>query len=228
MTFTANDRRSTVLRIVLLAALSPLALHASAGDEPVAGHIETGRQLMEVLGQVNNLAPTPDAPLGSSVQFGYVSDLDGATDLFADPTPANQNETTARLTFFTTVTTVRVTPHGPFTVVVREGTTRFYRASAAASFASPDSFRAGEPVMSSTIRQQVIVDAVERTFTVVNVNTITSTRAFELGDQIARIGGRGDAFRTTLSGVLRVRDGAAPPTGHFAGSAVGWRHEHGE
>jgi hypothetical protein len=66
----------------------------------------------------------------------------------------------------------------------------------------------------------VIVDTVERTFTVVNMNAVTSTSRFELdGDQV-RLGRRGDVFRTTLSGVLRIRDGVPPPTGHFAGYAV--------
>jgi hypothetical protein len=59
---------------------------------------------------VNNLAATPDAPLGSSQQFGYVSNLEGIDGVFTDPSPANQNETTAMLTFFTDVKTTRVTP----------------------------------------------------------------------------------------------------------------------
>jgi len=76
-------------------------------------------------------------------------------------------------------------------------------------------------VIVSTIRQQVIVDTVEKTFTVVNVNTITSTKAFELGIERVRVGRPGDMIRTSLTGVLRVRDGVAPPTGYFAGSGVG-------
>ena len=215
--------RSPLLKVALLIALGPSALDGSEGRNSAAVHIRTGHQLLEVVGEVDNLAATPDAPLGSSRQFGYVSMLDGVEDIFTDPNPATQNETTAKLTFFTNVKTIRVTPHGPFTIVVREGTTIFYRNSVPASFASPDSFQSGEPVVSSTIRQQVIVDTVERTFTVVNVNTIMSTRTFDLGGAIVRIGVRGDMIRTSLVGVLRVRDGAPPPTGHFAGSAVGIR-----
>jgi hypothetical protein len=173
------------------------------------------------VGEVNNLASTPDAPLGSSQQFGYVSDLEGVDSVFTDPTPASQNETTAMLTFFTEVKTTRVTPHGPFSVIVREGTTTFYRNTTPASFTVPDSFQSGEPILSSTIRQQVIVDTVEKTFTVVNLNIITRTRSFELGGETVRIGVPGDMLRTSLMGVLRARDGVPPPTGHFAGSAVG-------
>ena len=153
-----------------------------------------------------------------SNQFGYLSSLDGVSEVFSDPLPANQNETTAALTFFTSVVTTRITTHGPFSIVVRDGVTTIYRNTAPASFATPDSFRAGTPVLSANIHQQVIVDTVERTFTVVNMNTVTATARFELGGDPIRIGRRGDVFRTTLSGVLRIRDGVPPPTGHFAGS----------
>ena len=146
--------------------------------------------------------------------------LDGVSEVFSDPLPANQNETTAALTFFTSVVTTRITTHGPFSIVVRDGVTTIYRNTAPASFATPDSFRAGTPVLSANIHQQVIVDTVERTFTVVNMNTVTATARFELGGDPIRIGRRGDVFRTTLSGVLRIRDGVPPPTGHFAGFAV--------
>jgi hypothetical protein len=190
--------------------------------------IETGHVVLEVVGAVNNFPGTFDAPLGSSQQFGYISNLEGVESVFADPTPANQNETTALLTFFTEVKTIRVTPHGPFSIVIREGTTIFYRNTGPASFTTPESFRSGVPILSSTIRQQVIVDAVEKTFTVVNVNAITATRAFDLGDETVRIGASGDMIRTSLMGVLRIRDGVPPPTGHFAGSGVGIARRRGE
>ncbi|MEO8681899.1 MAG: hypothetical protein ABI665_22825 [Vicinamibacterales bacterium] len=184
--------------------------------------IDTGQSVLDVIGQVNNFPATAEAPLGSSQQFGYVSHLDGVETVFADPSPAAQNESSALLTFFTDVKTTRVTANGPLTIILREGTTTFYQNSPPASFSSPDSFKSGEPVMASTIRQQVILDSLERTFTVVNVNTITETNSFELGDRVVRIGSRGDMIRTALMGVLKVRDGSAPPpTGYFAGSGVG-------
>lgn len=201
---------------------------ASAGHHRTELPIETGHVVLDVVGAVNNVAATSDAPLGSSQQFGYVSNLEGVESVFADPTPANQNETTALLTFFTDVKTIRVTPHGPFSIVIREGTTTFYRNTAPASFTIPDSFQSGVPILSSTIRQQVIVDAVEKTFTVVNLNAITATRFFDLGEEIVRIGAAGDLIRTSLMGVLRVRDGVPPPTGHFAGSGVGIARHRGE
>jgi hypothetical protein len=213
-----SNHWAAVIGAVLIAAAG-----AGVGADPLTVHlpIRTGHVVLEVVGEVNNFAPTPDAPLGSSQQFGYVSHLEGVEPVFSDATPANQNEATALLTFFTDVKTTRVTPHGPFSIVIREGTTTFYRSTGPASFASPDSFRAGEPVVVSAIRQQVIVDTVEKTFTVVNVNTITDTSPFAAGDVLIRIGRRGEAIRTSLQGVLRARDGATPPTGHFAGSGVG-------
>ena len=216
-----NRSKSGLFAAVLLFGSVSSWSHASAEPRRRAVGIETGHAVLDVVGEVNNLAATPDAPLGSSQQFGYVSNLEGIDSVFTDPSPANQNETTAMLTFFTDVKTTRVTPHGPFSVVIREGTTTFYRNTAPASFTIPNSFQSGEPILSSTIRQQVIVDTVEKTFTVVNLNTITRTRVFELDGESLRIGVPGDMLRTSLVGVLRARDGVPPPTGHFAGSAVG-------
>lgn len=218
-------------RVFFAATLLGACLSASqvwGQPHPIRVEIETGHVVLEVTGQVDNFAPTLDAPLGSSQQFGYVSHLEGVEDLFTDSMPANQNETTAMLTFFTEVKTVRVTPNGPFSIVIREGTTTFYRTTAPASFSTPESFRSGEPVLTSTIRQQVILDTVERTFTVVNLNTITGTRRFDLGHKVVRIGTRGDLIRTSLMGVLRIRDGATPPAGHFAGHGVGIERHRGE
>lgn len=207
-----------VAGIIGTASLSRVA---ASGSRLAPITIETGHVVLDVVGQVNNFAATADAPLGSSQQFGYVSNLEGVDSVFTDTNPANQNETTAMLTFFTNVDTTRVTSNGPFSIVIREGTTTFYRNTQPASFATPDSFQSGEPVLTSTIRQQVIVDTVTKTFTVVNVNTITATTAFDLGTQRVRIGRTGDMIRTSLMGVLRARDGVPPPTGHFAGSGVG-------
>jgi hypothetical protein len=217
-----STKRHTACGLAAALVIAAGAL-TSATPNPGADRIPVrpGHVALEVVGQVNNLPATAGAPLGSSQQFGYVSFVEGLDDIFADAAPANQNETTAAITFFTEVNTTRVTAHGPFSIVIREGTTTFYRSSAPASFAAPDSFRAGEPIVVSTIRQQVILDTVEKTFTVVNMNTITATTPFVLGSGMVRIGARGDVLRTSLNGVLRARDGVPPPTGHFAGSVVG-------
>jgi hypothetical protein len=218
---TTHHQKFAILTALLIG--SGLSASGVSGQPHPKVEIETGHVVLEVVGEVNNFAATPDAPLGSSQQFGYVSNLEGIDSVFTDANPANQNETTAMLTFFTAVKTTRVTAHGPFSIVIREGTTMFYRNTVPASFSTPDSFQSVELILSSSIRQQVIVDTVEKTFTVVNVNTITDTRSFMLEDETVRIriGTRGDMIRTSLMGVLRARDGVPPPTGHFAGSGVG-------
>jgi hypothetical protein len=185
-------------------------------QRPLAGR--TGHVVLEVVGQVNN-SPAP-APLGSSTQFGYVSFVEGIGHVFATDDPASQNQTTAMLTFVTDVVTTRITANGPFSIVVREGTTVFYRNTAPADFAVPATFKSGDPVVVSTIRQQVIVDAVEKTFTVVNMNTVTDSAPFEIDGQMVRLARVGDVLRTSLVGVLKARDGVPPPTGFFSGYAV--------
>lgn len=222
-------KRSLALVTALLLAGSPCALPALAADTDVARvNLSAGQVVLELVGQVLNLPPSADAPLGSSSQFGYVAFLKDMDDVFTDSNPANQNETTAMFTFFTEVRTVRSTTHGPFSIVIREGTTTLYRNTSPASFAKPDSFRSGTPIQTSSIRQQVILDTVERTFTVVNMNTITSTSAFSIGDSDLEIGKEGQMFRTSLVGVLFVRGGGTPPpTGHFAGYAVGVHNRRG-
>jgi hypothetical protein len=202
---------------ILLSGLSDFGQQALAADGTQVIHMQSGEVALELIGQVNNLA-TP-APLGSSIQYGYVSALNGVGQVFSG---SPQNETTARFTFYTEVNTSRVTSHGPFAIIIREGTTTVYLNTLPASFGTPDSFRSGTPVQVSAIHQQVIVDTVEKTFAVMNVNTITSSPRFLLDGQMVKVGVPGEGFRTSLQGVLFVRSGGTPPpTGHFAGYAVG-------
>jgi len=207
-------RLATTLAIVALAGASGGANESGADrlDHRI-GHV-----LLDVIGQVNN-SPAP-APLGSSQQFGYVAFIEGADAPFNTDDPAAQNQTTALVTFVTDVSTTRVTVNGPLTTVIREGTTTFYRNSAPADFAVPGSFASGEPVVVSSIRQQVIVDTVEKTFTVTNMNVVTESVPFDLGGRRTRLARRGDVLRTSLVGVLKARDGVPPPTGYFSGYSV--------
>jgi hypothetical protein len=149
--------------IALILTLSPLAPPTLAHDT------DEDRIALELTGEVINQAATGSAPLGSSQQFGYLAFVKGIDLVFTDTNPANQNETTALFTFFTDVQTTRVTTHGPFTITIREGTTTLYLNTPPSSFSNPDSFRSGTPIQTSTIRQQVIVDNVEKTFTVTNL-----------------------------------------------------------
>ena len=173
--------------------------------------------ILEVVGQVNNSG-------SNSVQFGYAARVVGIDNAFYTNAAADQNESTARFTFYTEVVNLRVTTNGPLTIIVREGTTTLYLNSSPASFGSPDSFRSGTPIQTSVIHQQVIVDTFEKTFTVLNSNTITSSQRFWLDGAEYELGDAGQIFKTRLVGVLKVRDGSTPPpTGYFSGYSEGAR-----
>src|SRR5579859_7274146 len=147
--------------------------------------------LLEVVGQVNNSG-------SDSVQFGYAARVAGIDNAFSANAAADQNESTARFTFYTEVVNRRVTTNGPLTIIVREGTTTLYLNALPGDFGSPDSFRSGMPIQTSVIHQQVIVDAVEKTFTVVNSNTISSTEHFWLDGTEYELGDVGQIFKTRL------------------------------
>jgi hypothetical protein len=121
---------------------------------------KSGQIVLETVGQVNNSG-------SNSVQFGYAARVASIGNAFSTNASADQNESTARFTFYTEVVNRRVTTNGPLTIIVREGTTTLYLNSSPASFGSLDSFRSGTPFQTSVIHQQVIVDTVEKTFTVV-------------------------------------------------------------
>jgi hypothetical protein len=67
-------------------------------------------------------------------------------------------------------------------------------------FAFPSTFADGTPILTMSLKQQVILDLVENTFTTVNINTVTSASAFVVNDQRFRLGQAGDQFRTFISG----------------------------
>jgi hypothetical protein len=171
--------------------------------------------VLEWVGQVTNFPATPDAPLGTSQQYGYFTYVRGIASPF---NAGAQNETTARFTFFNEVTTTRATSNGPLRIIDREGVTTIYLAAAAASFADPTSFQAGTPIQTSAIHQQIVVDTTSGVFTVVFLNSITSTSAFELDGDEYRLGRQRQMFRTTLTGHL---NSPAPPSGQFGGYSVG-------
>jgi len=171
--------------------------------------------VFEFVGQVTNFAPTPSAPLGSSNQYGYLTVVRGIDNLFSG---SPHNEATAVLTFFNEATTTESFSDGPLRIIDRDGTTTIYLNAAPASFANGDSFRSGIPVQTSKLHQQAIVDTAGSTFTAVFANTISSTSAFTLNGTTFRLGHKGQAFRATVTGQLNA---TPPPTGHFAGYAVG-------
>jgi hypothetical protein len=181
--------RWTVLRDTVLAAtLVVVAVAPASPGTHGSGGNEAG---LELIGAVLNAGT-------SSAQYGYISTLNGIPGIF-DGAP--QNETRALLTFYSDTTTVRVVNNGPLRIVNREGTLRvFLDEKPNGDFAVPDSFRDGTPVMTATLRHQVILDTTTSQFTTVFVNTITQTTRFVLGGRPVELGKQGQTFRTIVLG----------------------------
>jgi hypothetical protein len=194
-------------RILLGAALA-VALAASTTVALAHGSDKVTKVrdvTFELVGQVQNSAPA------TSIQYGYVSDLRGMPIFAAQP----PSESTALLTFFTDTTTRQVVNNGPIRVINREGSVTIYSDPAPdGSFANPDSFRDGTPVLVAALRQQVIVDTATGAFTAQNLNTIVSTTPFQGASGTLQLGKAGDRFRTVISGRLNA---PGPPSAYMAG-----------
>ncbi len=187
-----------------------LAQSMRAGDgEPYAREGATeGSLLFEFIGQVSNFTPT------TSTQYGYFTYVRGVDTPYSGSVA---NETTARFTFYREMTNLNVVVNGTLKVISREGTTTLYlQPFGGASFANPDSFRAGTPIQTSHSRQQVIVDTVTSAFTVVNFETVTATPRFMLDGHDTTLGRVGDVYRTSKQGHLF----SPSPAGYFSGYSV--------
>jgi hypothetical protein len=164
---------------------------------------------LELVGQVINSAPgvTP----ATSIQYGYVSQLDDLAIFNAGA----QNESTALLTFYTDTVTTRVINNGPLRVLSRTGRVTIYHdASANGTFADPDSFRDGDPILVADVHQQVILNTLTGAFSAGNGNTITSRSPFQLGEDEFVLGRPGGVFRTVISGQVAP---TSPPSAYMAG-----------
>jgi hypothetical protein len=174
-------RVALVTLVMLAGPLSPESPRAAESDTTT----------MELVGAVLNTGP-------SSAQYGYISFISGIPRIF---TQAPQNETTALLTFYNDTTTSRVINHGPLRIVNREGTMTIYlNEKPKSDFGNPASFREGTPVMTATLRHQVILDTVTSQFTTVFVNTIKSSSKFTLDGRQYELGKSGATFETTVLG----------------------------
>lgn len=195
---------------VVLAASTTVALAQGTTRSVRSDDVTKLRDLtLELVGQVQNSAPGVSP--ATSIQYGYLSDLRGLPIFKAEP----QNESTALFTFYTDTTTSRVISNGPIRVINREGTLTIYSDPAAnGSFANPDSFRDGTPVLVAGLRQQVIVDTTTGAFTAQNLNTIISTSPFRGPSRTLQLGKVGDRFRTIIFGHLNA---PGPPAAHIAG-----------
>jgi hypothetical protein len=203
------------LATVVMLSISLPILAQPSDEEHVQINLVDDQIAFEFVGQVTNFPPTPTAPLGSSNQYGFLTLVRGIENVFSG---SPHDETTAVLTFFNDVTTTESIVDGALRIIDRNGTTTIYLNSTAASFTNPDSFRSGVPVLTSTLHQQAVVDTAGGTFTAVFANMITSTSAFNVNGVTYRLGEKGQAFRSTVTGQLNT---SPPPTGYFAGYAVG-------
>jgi len=166
----------------------------------------------EFVGQFNNNG-------SASQQFGYLSRVEGLDGIFSGQP---ENEATAMLTFVTNANTDRVIVNGPFKIVNRSGTTTIYLNTPPSDFSNPASFSQGTPIQVSDYHQQVIVNTITNSFETIHTNTITSTTVFSLNGITYRLGRAGFSFRTSYSGQVNP---TAPPSGWFAGNAVGMKRQ---
>lgn len=196
---------------VVLAGSTAVALAQGTSRRVRSHDVTKVRDLtLEIVGQVQNSAPGVSP--ATSIQYGYLSDLRALPIFKAEP----QNESTALFTFYTDTTTTRVISNGPIRVINRKGRMTIYSDPAAnGSFANPDSFRDGKPVLVARLRQQVIVDTATGGFTAQNLNTIISRSRFQGPSGRLQLGKAGDRFRTIIFGHLNAPPG--PPSAYMAG-----------
>jgi hypothetical protein len=189
----------TLIAFVVVSSTPPVLASKKRADSDVS---------MEIVGAVLNTSAT------SSIQFGYLSFVNGLDNVFNS---SPQNETSALFTFFSDTTTVRVISNGPLRVVNRVGMFTIYLDNTPdGDFSSPDSFRDGTPVMTGTLRHQVILNTSSNTFTTTFVITVISADPFRVSSQGAWFGQPGQKFILTVFG-----NASSSSAGQFAGYATG-------
>jgi hypothetical protein len=187
---------------VTLGARGDVRLKSSVGDVP-----------FELVGQVQNIPGTPP----TSLQFGYLSAIEGLDDIFTTSNPMLQNGATALFTFFNESETQRVIIHGGLRIVNRVGTTTIYFDDTPdGDFVRPATFADGLAIQTSTFRHQVVLDFATQKFTTVFVNEVESVEPFVFNGRKTRLGKVGDTLRISVSGL----PGDLPGRFDIAGYAV--------
>src|SRR5215813_8301006 len=195
-----------------IAAISALAMLPGAGHSQDRASNEAGDVQFELVGQVLNATPT------TSIQYGYLTFINGISGVAPIFNAGPQNETTALFTFYNDTVNERVINNGTIRIISRVGTATIYLNPAAnATFTNPASFQNGTPVQTSVLRHQVVIDTVTGFFTTTFVNTITSVDRFQLENSSFRLGKVGQTFRTTVFGHLNTPVPPAPPSAYIAG-----------
>ncbi len=198
------------LTVALMSSTGAIA--AQSRNDLRAPQVRKIRSLsLEFVGQFQNSLPgvTP----ATHIHYGYLSYIQGLS-VFAN---APQDETTALFTFFADAVTLRVIVNGPLRVVTRVGKLTIYLDSSTnGSFANPDTFRDGTPVLVAGFRQEVVSNTVTNSLTTFHQNTITSTRPFPAKRGKVQLGEVGETFKTYFSGQGNM---PGPPSGFFGGYA---------
>jgi hypothetical protein len=198
------------LTVVLMTSTGAIPVRSS--NELRAPQVRKIRSLsLEFIGQFQNSPPgvTP----ATHIHYGYLSYIQGLS-VFAN---APQDETTALFTFFADAVTLRVIVNGPLRVVTRVGKLTIYLDSSAnGSFANPETFRDGTPVLVAGFRQQVVSNTVTSSLTTFHQNTIISTKPFTTNRGKVQLGEVGETFKTYFSGQGNM---PGPPSGFFGGYA---------
>jgi hypothetical protein len=214
----------TCLLIVSLLSW-PLAVPKAAGQDPDVKEIRLAenQELFELVGQVKNAPPAGPGLPATSVQYGYLSSVKGLEKVFSTDDPTQQNEKTARFTFYNESVTQRVIRNGNLLIINRVGTSTIYfndNPNGDLTTPNPDSFRSGKPILTTSWRHQVVFEPAPLSghFFVHFENIVTSSESFAMDGQEFRIGKAGDQFRTNLVG---DPDSAGKVNGKFAGYAVG-------
>jgi hypothetical protein len=167
----------------------------------------------ELIGQVLNTPPA------TSNQYGYVSYLHGINPTLLASAGVTLTEKSALLTFYTDTTTERVINVGSMRVIDRKGEITFYlNSTPAGDFTNPASFKQGKAVLRATLRHQVLLNTLTKSFTAHFDCTITGNESFALGGANYRLGKAGDPFVLTINGQL---NDTAPPSAYMVGFASG-------
>ena len=210
----------SVVAVVVLGLVSiPCRVVAVQDADTAVINMEPGQVMLEFVGQ---MVEAPTVVPGSN-QVGFLSFIRGLKAIFMTDSPPF-DKTTAKFGFVTRATTTREIANGPLVVITREGVTRIsftpcpWCLSPSVGIINPSLSIPVFLIQTSTLRQQVIIDNDTRSFSVVNINTITETRPFDLGGTQFQLGKVGQIFRTSLAGQL---DPVRQTEGHFAGHAVG-------
>lgn len=169
----------TSIRLAIVLGLAATA--TVAASDPMAVLNPASGISLEFIGQGQVVSPA------EVYQYGFFTHVAGVENAFGG-TP--NDASTAFFTFMNKLSTTRATPHGPLTVVDRQGTTTIYlNPAAGASFDTPASFETGIPVLTASLRHQVILDTLNGNTIFMHFDlTVISAETFTIEDQQHRLG----------------------------------------